>query len=424
MQEAERLGYDSRLGRGGLRLRRGDDPRLAGRADRAHQARLGDLPDARPLAGDDRDDRGHAGPALGRPHAAGHRLERPAGGRGLARRSASASSSSARASTSRWCGWRSRASGSSSTARRLSCRCPTAPARRSSSRSPRSRSGSRSTSRRSGPKNTELAAEIADGWLPMMFSPEHVAEFRPLLEEGFARAGGGKGSTTSTSRRRMQRLRHRRPSRRARRDAPVPRALRRRHGLARQQLLQRARRAATGSRTRRGRVQDLYLEGKREEAAAALPDELIDTVTLCGPRDAVRERLGVLARRRRRHADGLADGVDVRGSPRAAARGRRAARGEERGSARRLRRPGHAFPMLALGSRLVERGHVVAIQTWRRWRADLRGGRDAVRRRARVPGVPDAGPAPEALRRGGAGGDRDASRSSARSRRTSPCRTS
>src|SRR5215470_11739665 len=44
-----------------------------------------------------------------------------------------------------------------------------------------------------GPNNTALAAEIADGWLPMMFSPEHVDEFRPLLDEGFARAGGGKG---------------------------------------------------------------------------------------------------------------------------------------------------------------------------------------------------------------------------------------
>ena len=43
-----------------------------------------------------------------------------------------------------------------------------------------------------GPKNTTLAAEIADGWLPTLFSPEHVGEFRPLLEEGFARAGGGK----------------------------------------------------------------------------------------------------------------------------------------------------------------------------------------------------------------------------------------
>src|SRR3954454_11473920 len=35
-----------------------------------------------------------------------------------------------------------------------------------------------------GPKNTALAGEIADGWIPTLFSPEHVAEFRPLLEEG------------------------------------------------------------------------------------------------------------------------------------------------------------------------------------------------------------------------------------------------
>src|SRR3954466_14219533 len=43
-----------------------------------------------------------------------------------------------------------------------------------------------------GPKNTTLSAEIGDGWLPTLFSPEHVGEFRPLLEAGFARAGGGK----------------------------------------------------------------------------------------------------------------------------------------------------------------------------------------------------------------------------------------
>ena len=41
------------------------------------------------------------------------------------------------------------------------------------------------------------------------------------------------------------------------------------------------------------RVQDLYLEGRKEEAAAALPGELIDTLALVGPRDRVRERLAV-----------------------------------------------------------------------------------------------------------------------------------
>src|SRR6202045_4236296 len=40
-----------------------------------------------------------------------------------------------------------------------------------------------------GPKNTALAGEIADGWIPTFFSPEHVSELRALLEEGAARSG-------------------------------------------------------------------------------------------------------------------------------------------------------------------------------------------------------------------------------------------
>src|SRR5438046_10678244 len=40
-----------------------------------------------------------------------------------------------------------------------------------------------------GPRNVTLVGEIADGWLPVFFSPEHVSEFRPLLEEGAAKAG-------------------------------------------------------------------------------------------------------------------------------------------------------------------------------------------------------------------------------------------
>src|SRR3954468_18699767 len=43
-----------------------------------------------------------------------------------------------------------------------------------------------------GPKNTQLTGEIADGWMPTFFSPEHVGEFRELLEEGAARAQNGK----------------------------------------------------------------------------------------------------------------------------------------------------------------------------------------------------------------------------------------
>src|SRR6516164_3835281 len=43
-----------------------------------------------------------------------------------------------------------------------------------------------------GPKNVALAAEIADGWLPIFFSPERLGVLRSSLDEGFARAGGGK----------------------------------------------------------------------------------------------------------------------------------------------------------------------------------------------------------------------------------------
>ena len=40
-------------------------------------------------------------------------------------------------------------------------------------------------------------------------------------------------------------------------------------------------------------IQDLYLDGKREEAMAAIPDSFIDMVSICGPPDVVRERLAV-----------------------------------------------------------------------------------------------------------------------------------
>jgi alkanesulfonate monooxygenase SsuD/methylene tetrahydromethanopterin reductase-like flavin-dependent oxidoreductase (luciferase family) len=39
------------------------------------------------------------------------------------------------------------------------------------------------------------------------------------------------------------------------------------------------------------RIQDLYLSGRKEEAAAAVPDALVDEVALCGPRERIRERL-------------------------------------------------------------------------------------------------------------------------------------
>src|ERR1700690_3847115 len=38
-------------------------------------------------------------------------------------------------------------------------------------------------------------------------------------------------------------------------------------------------------------TQDFYLEGKKNEAAAAVPDKLIDEISLCGPAERIRDRL-------------------------------------------------------------------------------------------------------------------------------------
>ncbi len=92
-------------------------------------------------------------------------------------------------------------------------------------------------------------------------------------------------------------------SRRARNAMrPVHRPVRRRDGLAQAELLQQARPALRLRGARRRTIQDLYLEGKREEAMAAIPDELIDTVSLCGPEGRGARAPRRLPRRRRRHA--------------------------------------------------------------------------------------------------------------------------
>ena len=169
-------------------------------------------------------------------------------------------------------------------------------------------------------------------------------------------------------------------------------------------------------------VQDLYLEGKKEEATAALPGELIDTISLCGPPRRRARAAGGLPRRRGRDADGLADG-----------RGRSRNGASSCGSSpswpledlpRRLRRSGPRLPDDRAGRRAGgarprgRAGHVAQVA-----RAGRGGGHD-VHRGARVPGLPDAGQAAEALRGGRAGGARDPAVRAARSRPTSRSPTS
>jgi F420-dependent oxidoreductase-like protein len=141
-----------------------------------------------------------------------------------------------------------------------------------------------------GPNNVALAGEIADGWLPTLFSPEHVSEFRPRLEEGAGRAGKDLNGFDIAPSVMVQIS----DDREAARDAMRPFLALYVGGMgSRERNFYNQLIVRYGFEDAAGEVQELYLDGRQEEAAAALSDELIDTVTLCGPADVVRERLEV-----------------------------------------------------------------------------------------------------------------------------------
>jgi F420-dependent oxidoreductase-like protein len=143
-----------------------------------------------------------------------------------------------------------------------------------------------------GPKNVALTGEIADGWLPVLLAPEHLDVLMTPLEQGAQRAGRSLDDFDIA------------PSVNvlisddveAARDAMRPILALYIGGMgSREKNFYNALVQRYGFEDAAREVQDLYLDGKKEEAAAALPDELIDTVTLCGSKDRVRDRLAVYA---------------------------------------------------------------------------------------------------------------------------------
>ncbi len=139
-----------------------------------------------------------------------------------------------------------------------------------------------------GPKNTALAGELADGWLPTMFSPEHVADVRALLQEGADRSGrtlDGFDIAPTVSAFVSDDVEEARNLMRPFLALYIGGMGSRRQNFY--NLLVRR----YGFEDAAEEVQNLYLEGKKAEAAEAIPAELIDHISLCGPRAVVRDRL-------------------------------------------------------------------------------------------------------------------------------------
>ena len=192
-----------------------------------------------------------------------------------------------------------------------------------------------------GPKNTALAGEIADGWIPTLFSPEHVSELRPLLQEGADRVGrslDGFDIAPTVNVFVTDDL----P---AARDAMRPFIALYVGGMgSRKQNFYNNLVCRYGFEAEAKVIQDLYLEGKREEAMAAIPDALIDMVSLCGPEGCRPGAPGDLPRRGRRHARPHPDRLQQGRSP-----GTATPRGRAGGLARRSR-PGCPRPPLTVTS--------------------------------------------------------------------------
>jgi F420-dependent oxidoreductase-like protein len=140
-----------------------------------------------------------------------------------------------------------------------------------------------------GPKNIALTAEIADGWLALFYSPHHDAElYRPFLEEGFARRDRPHDDFEIHAS--IPFVVHDDVEQAA--DMIRPRLALYFGGMgARSMNFHREVPVRMGYEAEARKIQELYMEGKKDEAAAAVPTRLVEQLALIGPADKIRHDL-------------------------------------------------------------------------------------------------------------------------------------
>jgi F420-dependent oxidoreductase-like protein len=141
-----------------------------------------------------------------------------------------------------------------------------------------------------GPKNVALAAEIADGWFPIFFSPTAVKAFEPALAEGFARPGARHAADDFEVIAFAPTIIAEDIERAA--DAYRPMIALYIGGMgAKSMNFHFDVFARMGYEAEAGKIQELYLAGRKDEAAAAVPTRLIEETTLIGPKEKIRDDL-------------------------------------------------------------------------------------------------------------------------------------
>ncbi len=142
------------------------------------------------------------------------------------------------------------------------------------------------------PKGLECAGEVADGVFPVWMSPERFDLFEPALRAGFTKAGGGK-SLESFDVAPMVSVFVGDDLDRCRMPVKGMLALYIGGMGARGKNFYHDYATRLGYEEAARTIQDLYLDGKKAEAMAAVPDELVDEIALLGPPDRIRDRVQV-----------------------------------------------------------------------------------------------------------------------------------
>jgi F420-dependent oxidoreductase-like protein len=141
-----------------------------------------------------------------------------------------------------------------------------------------------------GPKSVEQAAEIADGWLPVWYTPYRTHVYQGTLEAGFKKAGGAKSLASFDIAPTVMVIQG--DDVQSCLDFVKPMLALYIGGMgARGKNFYNDLACRYGFEADAKKIQDLYLDGKKGEAAAAVPNQLADEVSLVGPAARIRDRL-------------------------------------------------------------------------------------------------------------------------------------
>lgn len=144
-----------------------------------------------------------------------------------------------------------------------------------------------------GPKNVAQTAEIADGWIPIFYTPKSAGMYQPWLDEGFARPGARRTRADFE----ISATCHLQVVENAEQKQGVIAAMKPFVSLymggmgAKEQNFHNQVFTRMGYGELAAQVQELYLTGEKDKATALIPDELVDDMHIIGTAAEVKERV-------------------------------------------------------------------------------------------------------------------------------------